>query len=237
MAVTKLNDAVDAALGRLMDSKTPEQWREHDEQIAAQREAERLEEVERDKHRRRSRLVDLGLPPKDLELVLGGTAYMSETQAMGEAQALLESGKVILVLSGERGCGKTTAASWWVAQAHKGGSQYLVSTRAMFRDASKLARQSRYDDKGMQDLERAEALVIDDLGIEYDDKSGATRSFFDALINSRYANMLPTVITTNLNGQQFKARYGERVADRIREAGKFVELSDKSMRGKVVSGG
>ena len=138
-------------------------------------------------------------------------------------------GDTLLVLSGSRGCGKTTAAAWWLLQ-RRAPARYVSTRPPQFVDAAALTRWPRYDDGRMRELELAAALVVDDLGMEYDDKHGAFRSFVDGLVNARYAKELPTVITTNLPAADFKARYGERIADRIREAGRFVELAGESLR-------
>jgi DNA replication protein DnaC len=97
---------------------------------------------------------------------------------------------------------------------------------------ARLTRWNRFDDDAMATLERASALVVDDMGAEYMDDKGAFRSFVDGLMNARYADGLATVLTTNLNGQTFADRYGTRFADRLREAGRFVELRGTSMRGR-----
>ena len=39
---------------------------------------------------------------------------------------------------------------------------------------------------------------------------------FDSLVDARYAGQRRTIVTTNLDSESFKGRYGERVADRIR---------------------
>lgn len=193
-----------------------------------------LEERQRaeDRHRLQYFLEHSGIPAKDHERLLNG---VGDTQAVQAALSAVEAKSVIVVLSGRRGCGKTVAAGRWLVALSGNG-------RGLFIDAPRLTRWSRYDDDEMEKLERVGALVIDDLGMEYDDKHGAFRSFVDGLINARYSRSLPTLITTNLpandferDGQKvegFKSRYGERIADRIRECGKFVELRGDSMRSK-----
>lgn len=199
---------------------------EHDQRIRedqARRDAEaenqRLTELRR-------HLVECGCPVKDLRRALDGDC--SDTEALLAARQSVDLG--ILVLSGPRGVGKTTAAAWWLVQKRV-RTEFLATTSVRFIDAGLMSRWPRYDDAKMRELTRARALVIDDLGIEYTDTKGAFVSLFDEVVNNRYAAELPTLITTNLNAKSFKERYGERVADRIREVGRFVELKGKSMRG------
>lgn len=219
-----------------------------DEQFAAE-DAAKLASIEERKNREEHelllrRLREFSIPNKDHERLAAG---VGDTQAVQAALGAVESGVMIVVLSGRRGCGKTVAAGRWLlgmAAAWDARSDKFRygNGGGLFLDATKLARWSRYNEEEMTRLERVGALVVDDLGIEYDDKHGAFRSFVDGLINARYSNSVPTLITTNLpandfqsDGQKvegFKSRYGERVADRIREVGKFVELRGDSMRSK-----
>jgi hypothetical protein len=209
---------------------TDEQWALRDEDVRSARDAEEARQHETKQNELRRDLVERGCPAKDLERAISG--YMVDTTAVKASRDALERSLVLLVLSGLRGCGKTTAASWWLLQRRE-PSKYVRTGPPRFVDASALSRWPRYEEAKMVELERASALVIDDLGVEYDDKNGAFRSFLDGLVNSRYAACLPTVITTNLRATEFKARYGERIADRVREAGRYVELADPSMRGKA----
>lgn len=164
----------------------------------------------------------IGIPRKDFEIIRGGKA----TNAMRAAAEFAAGPKTLLVLSGSPGSGKSFAAGRFLYDTSAGNTW----TTARFVDVSTLARMPRYDEKAMKEIEEASALVIDDLGMEFDDKSGAFRSLLDAVINARYANALKTVITTNLDATAFKARYGERVADRIREVGAFVVCGGESLR-------
>lgn len=207
---------------------TPEGgWESHDAKIAAERVALEAEAERRRQEDLRRDLVERGCPAKDIERAVSGE--LEDTAAVQACRSANESGLTLLVLSGLRGCGKTTAAAWWLVQ-RRAPAKYVRTGAPRFVDAAALARWPRYEEQRMRELERADALVIDDLGVEYDDKQGAFRSFLDGLVNSRYAACLPTLFTTNLPAVEFKARYGERIADRIREAGRYVELAGESLR-------
>lgn len=190
-----------------------------DDEIAAKRlEVEkRNEKAEADE--RRKRLVADGIPLRSL-LALENA---SETYAIKRAREFVnDAGDLgFLILSGPRGTGKTVAAVWLCAERH-----------GTFLDVARFCRINRYDEAQMRPLETCRLLVLDDLGQEFSDVKGSFAATLDGLINARYGAMLQTAITTNLTADDFKARYGERVADRIRECGRFVNVTGESMRRK-----
>lgn len=116
-------------------------------------------------------------------------------------------GGCLLVLSSQPGAGKTVAAAWWAIRQPK-----LVE----FVTAAEFVRASGFDG-GRDRWLGAEALVLDDLGAEYQDAKGASSAALDDLVNEFYSHCRPLVITTNLDAGEFKARCGERIADRVRE--------------------
>jgi DNA replication protein DnaC len=177
---------------------------------------------------RQERLVVVerrGVPAKDRERIVDGR--LESTPALDAARSFLkdldkERDKRILVLAGPPGVGKSVAAAWLIAACDR---------PALFIDQSRLVRRSRYSNEDMRPLEDVTLLAIDDLGSEYLDEKGSFVATLDGLINARYAEELPTVFTTNLASTRFVQRYGERIADRIREVGRFVELKGPSLRG------
>lgn len=217
------------------------------DRIERERAAEkrRREEAEEAADKERARLAPLvrmrrrGVPAKDHEAIARGE--LDGTPAMEAARSLLAGDMRVLVLSGPKGCGKTTAAAWLAAQdvtARLPGDREddRRAPEPMFLDVSKLARLSRYKAEDVEPLESCSLLVIDDLGMEYADEKGSFLATLDGIFNARYAAGLYTVITTNLPAKTFKERYGERIADRIREVGRFVELNGKSLRGRGARG-
>lgn len=133
-----------------------------------------------------------------------------------------------LILSGEVGCGKTYAAMAF----------YIEKGYGIFIDATELYglydmryKSEKFDELCGSRIMTSRVLIIDDLGAEPDNNQGYY-AFLDMLINKRYADMLTTLITTNLNKKDFKARYPDRIYDRIREWGNFFETPEKSRRGR-----
>jgi DNA replication protein DnaC len=180
----------------------------------------RSADAAREAGRARDRLADQGVPGRLLDLILRDE--LEATEAIVWAKAFLVARRTIAVFSGARGTGKTVAAAWLVSRSPGG----------VFLAVSQMARISRYRAEEMEPLERCPLLAIDDLGTEFVDEKGSFLATLDGLINARYADDRRTVITTNLPAESFKKRYGERIADRIREAGRFLELKGESLRGR-----
>ena len=173
-------------------------------------------------------LTKRGVPEKDARAV--AEMSLDETDAIKACKAAVEARDRIIVLAGPPGVGKTTAAGWLVSKALSPHWHFDPLSSARFMTALELARISVYDDDAMAAVERPDLLVIDDVGAEYADAKGMFSTIIDGVVNARYARSLTTVITTNLNATLFRERYGERVIDRIRECGRFVELKGASMR-------
>lgn len=205
---------------------------EHERRL--REEPEYQAQVERDldedhKRERRAWLLRMdarGVPVKDQIAIAddtldGRTASMKAVLDFVARPGLM----LMLVLAGPCGTGKSTAAGWLVGVWEHGDARFVTATA--------LSRMSTYDAKVMAPIEGCSLLVIDDLGVEFADAKGFAMSTLDALINQRYADQLPTIMTTNLTADGFKARYGERLADRLRETGAFVWCGGASLRGKA----
>ena len=133
-----------------------------------------------------------------------------------------------IVLSADKGVGKSTAAGWLLSQMTGGLKAHPSVTRCWW-PASELAAADVYGE-GFQELSAKRQLVIDDLGVEYADSKGAFASKLDRLLDARYREYRTTVITTNLAAKAFADRYGERVYDRLCEGGTWVGIAGASMR-------
>lgn len=133
-----------------------------------------------------------------------------------------------LVLSSAPGTGKSVAAAWWLLQESEGRRPSSTPVRRWCR-IGYLLRQSAYDG-ALEALAAPGPLVIDDLGTEYGDRGRYFLSRLDEFLDERYSQMRPTIITTNLKAEVFAERYGERIADRLEEEGRFEEFVLPSMR-------
>lgn len=150
--------------------------------------------------------------------------FRLDTWQPGENGAALEVAKIqteawppmkpFFVLMGPVGTGKTALA---VAVMYEVWGRHHV--RSQFWNAPELAQTLREAEWGgtgvlasvMESLRRYPLLVIDDLGVERD-TTHASEQFY-RLINARYANEMPTVITTNVE----LSRLDDRIASRIQD--------------------
>jgi DNA replication protein DnaC len=71
-------------------------------------------------------------------------------------------------------------------------------------------------------------LVLDDLGKE--PKSEYNVAGFDELLRSRYDKGLPTIVTTNLDREQWKGKYGDAMGSFVYEAFNRVIIGNKDLR-------
>lgn len=171
-----------------------------------------------------------GMPQR----VINTLNCMKETKATTAIDSFLETTEEAwcLVLAGPKGCGKSTAAGKYLAETTKPNVK-SPPNNIRWWTSSRISRVSGYDTQ-LEKIMAEKIIVIDDLGVEYLDKNGYFNHRLDELIDERYSNYRKTVITTNLNSGDFQARYGARVADRIREGfkhgGAYIEIELGSLR-------
>ncbi len=179
----------------------------------------------------------IGLPVRALDIVL--TGGLAETPAL----AAVRGAEDICIIAGGCGVGKTIAEVAWVCNYVSAPERWQDAAdrdrepRPQYRgqvplwiSSAQLARLDHYKQDEIDRVAKVERLVIDDLGSEYQDAKGFFGSLLDELIDLRYAGQRPTVISTNLDVEAFKNRYGVRIVDRIREAGRFVACGSVSLR-------
>lgn len=132
-------------------------------------------------------------------------AAPQETLAISYVRALLDGKGLLLLLHGDAGCGKSTAAAWALSQRP-----------GLWVNAPDLARPPKdEDDATDRELATTPFLVMDDLGIEYSTDKKYAESRINLALSKREADLLPTLLTSNLSTDEFKARYGDRTVSRL----------------------
>jgi hypothetical protein len=86
-------------------------------------------------------------------------------------------------------------------------SELMLQVRASFN------KEGYTEEDFKKELVSLDALVIDDLGAEK--VTEYALSFLYVIINGRYENMKPTIITTNLTGEEIVQNYGMRILSRL----------------------
>ena len=143
---------------------------------------------------------------------------LDETPALAAVRSYVDdaaAGRVLLFLLGGTGTGKTLATHWH-AFNHGGSAPGLLT-------ASALAQFGLYDKVLPKWLAERTSLAVDDLGVEYADKSGVFATIFDSLIDDFYSSGRMLIVTSNLSRDAIRDRYGERVMSRLAEAGRLIK--------------
>lgn len=162
------------------------------------------------------------LPPKLRSMVLNEEATANaEWPAAASALAWLEHGKGrLLLIRGGVGVGKSAAAAMVASVVAFGGKGFswhrpkdFVS--AMLHD---------YDVKSPK--LGTDLVVVDDLGR----RSETEGDFEEALCTFLDDREQRMVMTTNLTKEDFRARYGSRVVDRLLEVGHAISIRGESRR-------
>ena len=82
--------------------------------------------------------------------------------------------------------------------------------------------------KRIRDCQRAKLLVIDDIGAEK--PSEWTQERFYSVIDHRYANCMPLIVTSNLPPSKLADQVGERAASRLAEMCEVVAMTGTDRR-------
>ncbi len=199
---------------------TEAQWAENDAKVAAMRAEQDAEEVKQERAAKLRSFEKAGWPKRALEAA--EVADLAKP-AIVRIAAWKPEAECVIVLSGPAGCGKTVAAAKWAL---------TKSWAPAFLRATTFAASSRYDHERRSAWLEASALVLDDLGAEYADAKGNFLVDLDELVDTFYGDKRPLLITTNCTSDEFKARYGGRVIDRIRECGSWFSVNGESLRRK-----
>lgn len=204
-------------------------------QLEAWEEAEAEDKGREEERRRRAELraavFASGVGHREAEVALAVSE--AKTAALRHASAWLEAQEDFLVLWGPPGTGKTCAAAWALVETlRRWQRDHYRLDGVVWRLSEEVARLGLFGaerDGEIDLLKGCPFLALDELGEEV--QTDAWRQNFSTIVNARYSRRLPTVITTNADPKRLIDTYGARFADRLRQAGRFADLSkEPSMR-------
>lgn len=135
------------------------------------------------------------------------------------AKWLVSGKKPGLLLYGGIGNGKTTLARAIIRLIGLISDLNDPYTKTYQVSALEISRRALSDEQYIKDLKQIPILMIDDVGIEPETIKcyGNEISPITDLLYARYDQQLFTLVTSNLNMEQIKERYGSRIYDRVNE--------------------
>lgn len=193
------------------------------------------ERVRRNRGRLDALLGRCGVPQAHIAAVLSGVATNDHAKTTALTWAKQRE-KPFLAILGQNGRGKTTRAVMAMGEVlvelegrpRSTGQEFELGC---FVHSSSLASLSSFDGNDrsfFERLQRCKVLLVDDLGTEH--LTANATALFESLLDIRGQRNARTIFTTNLDGKGFRARYGERMADRIRGWALFAQCAGVSFR-------
>lgn len=144
---------------------------------------------------------------------LGEMQGTSLEMALNQARHYVQSLNGWLLLQGGYGCGKTHLAAAVANFAVDMGVPTLFLTVPDLLDTLRFAYDSEDTtfEERFDEIRNAKLLVLDDFGTQ--NATGWAQEKLFQIVNYRYINKLPTVVTTNLALDEIEARIRSRLAD------------------------
>ena len=135
-----------------------------------------------------------------------------------------------LFLFGKAGTGKTHLAAR-IAQETTLETRFIKMPKLLLELRSNFnTSESWQNEKIIEKLAKIELLIIDDLGAEK--MSDWVAETIYLLIDERYGNMRPTIITSNFDLEELEQRVGDRVCSRITAMCRLIKVNTKDFRKK-----
>lgn len=159
---------------------------------------------------------------------------LKNAQSYVKAFTLKNDNKNGLLLSGEVGCGKTHVAVGVLREIiMKGYSGMYYNSPDLLRDIRATFDRSSEttEDDLLEMVTSIDLLVFDDVGAERMTEFVLDR--FYLIVNERYENAKPVIVTTNLNEATLEEHLGPRIVSRLSEmCGKLGQFPDEDWRKK-----
>lgn len=179
-------------------------------------------------------LVRCGVREEQLAALMKPDQLQARQARTHVAAFMADPACVILGLFGLEGRGKTLAAceSFLTRKVEIDspyfGKSWKWGAPGVLTNARRIASLSAFND-GRAEFERlfpVPLLVVDEIGAERTSLEAA----LDELVDERYARRKKLILVGNLTVEEFRDRYGSRVAGRTRHRGRVVECTDQSLR-------
>lgn len=142
---------------------------------------------------------------------------------LGEMVAYAQDPRGNVLLLGPTGVGKTYAAVAMSRPTHVAGRTVRFSPVGEMLDALRPDGGGRIEDYTQPDL-----LIMDDLGAERPTEWTGERLYL--VVNRRWLEERPTIVTSNLEPDELRAALGTRTFDRLRDGAHPWRLSGESRR-------
>lgn len=199
---------------------------------------DRQERLAKQAAQQAARWAESGMPSKFCGISLDDwTARTAEQQGTLEvARKFANSDVKRLLLIGNCGVGKTMLAAGIIGEMALNGLHPVYSTSArLIRSIRDTWGSNESEQQAMDRFIACDVLVVDELGAgrcTEDDKL-----MLSEILCDRYASDMPTLLISNMDGQQLKEKVlDERAVDRMREGGIVKAMKWQSYRGlKVVA--
>lgn len=153
-----------------------------------------------------------------------------QLNVIGKLKVLLVMSKRprLVIVVGGVGCGKSHILSGLTNR------KCQMGRRARYADARDLIDRARNDgaESVIRDLARVELLVLDEVPAAL--VTPFSIETIERLVDSRYRRRLDTVLAGNATPEKFCEALGPAVADRAREAGGFIVMNGRSVRGRLI---
>lgn len=225
--------------GKPITSKCPECSAAHQAEEAARKERETARQREMQVGRLRA---DSCIPARFIGRDFAGyrATLPGQKSALGICRAYAKSwpetkaAGASLVLTGGPGTGKTHLAC-----AVAGSVMHEHLSSVLFGSVATLLRyikdtyrkdSQRSEQDAIDDLVRPALLIVDEVGVQVGSEHEKMLMF--EVLNTRYQELRPTILISNLSAGELETFLGQRVMDRYRECGSVLAFDWASHRGQ-----